>query len=69
MRCGTAFVALLMLAALAPRTAVAGPALVIEVSNSKVLYAEDADGHTCRETPPRCVAAAPTNVLSGEVGD
>ena len=43
MRCGTAFVALLMLAALAPRTAVAGPALVIEVSNSKVLYAEDAD--------------------------
>jgi D-alanyl-D-alanine carboxypeptidase len=44
MRCGTAFVALLMLAALAPRTAVAGPALVIEVSNSKVLYSEDADG-------------------------
>jgi D-alanyl-D-alanine carboxypeptidase len=43
MRCSTAFVALLLLAALAPRTAVAGPALVIEVSNSKVLYAEDAD--------------------------
>ena len=43
MRRGTAFVALLLLAGLIPRVALAGPALVIEVSNSKVLYAEDAD--------------------------
>jgi D-alanyl-D-alanine carboxypeptidase len=43
MRRGTAFVALLMLGAFAPRAAVAGPALVIEVSNSKVLFDEDAD--------------------------
>ena len=43
MRCGTAFVALLLLAGFAPRAAAAGPALVIEVSNSKVLHAEDAD--------------------------
>jgi D-alanyl-D-alanine carboxypeptidase len=43
MRRGTAFVALLLLAAIAPREATAGPGLVIEVSNSKVLYAEDAD--------------------------
>jgi D-alanyl-D-alanine carboxypeptidase len=43
MRRGTAFVALLLLAGLVPRVALAGPALVIEVSNSKVLHAEDAD--------------------------
>ena len=43
MRRGTAFVALLLLAASSRVTAVAGPALVIEVSNSKVLHAEDAD--------------------------
>jgi D-alanyl-D-alanine carboxypeptidase len=43
MRRGTAFVALLLLAALGAHQAAAGPALVIEVSNSKVLYAEDAD--------------------------
>lgn len=44
MRRGIAFVALLLLVALAPlRDATAGPALVIELSNSKVLYAEDAD--------------------------
>ncbi|KAB2940368.1 MAG: D-alanyl-D-alanine carboxypeptidase [Hyphomicrobium sp.] len=43
MRRGTAFVTLLLLAALAPREAAAGPALVIELSNNKVLYAEDAD--------------------------
>ena len=43
MRRGTAFVALLLLAGFAPRVAMAGPALVIEVSNSKVLHAEDAD--------------------------
>ena len=43
MRCGTAFVALLLLAGFAPRVAEAGPALVVEVGNSKVLHAEDAD--------------------------
>lgn len=43
MRRGTAFVALLLLAALAPREAAAGPALVVELSNSKILYSEDAD--------------------------
>lgn len=43
MRRGTAFVALILLGAIAPRVAAAGPALVIEVSNSKVLYSEDAD--------------------------
>ncbi len=43
MRRGTAFVALLLLAGLVPREAAAGPALVLEVSNSKVLHAEDAD--------------------------
>jgi D-alanyl-D-alanine carboxypeptidase len=42
MRCGTAFVALLLLAGLS-REAAAGPALVIEVSNNKVLHAEEAD--------------------------
>ncbi|WP_072370870.1 D-alanyl-D-alanine carboxypeptidase family protein [Hyphomicrobium sp. NDB2Meth4] len=43
MRRGTAFVALLLLAVMAPRGAAAGPALVVELSNSKVLFAEDAD--------------------------
>lgn len=43
MRCGTAFVALLLLAGFVPSGAAAGPALVVEVSNSKVLHAEDAD--------------------------
>jgi D-alanyl-D-alanine carboxypeptidase len=43
MRRGTAYVTLLLLAALAPRAVAAGPALVIELSNNKVLYAEDAD--------------------------
>jgi len=43
MRRGTAFVALLMLLALVPLKASAGPGLVVEVSNSKVLYYEDAD--------------------------
>jgi D-alanyl-D-alanine carboxypeptidase len=43
MRRGTAFLALLMLGALAPGQVAAGPAMVVEVSNSKVLYAEDAD--------------------------
>jgi D-alanyl-D-alanine carboxypeptidase len=43
MRRGTAFATLLLLAALLPGQVAAGPALVVEVSNSKVLYAEDAD--------------------------
>lgn len=43
MRCGTAFVALLLLASLAPRQAAAGPALLLEVTNNKVLFAEDPD--------------------------
>jgi len=43
MRCGIALFALLLLAACAPRAHAAGPALVVEASNSKVLYAEDAD--------------------------
>lgn len=43
MRRSTAFVALLLLGAFAPRAAEAGPALVVELSNSKILYAEDAD--------------------------
>ena len=43
MRRGTAFVALLLLAVIAPRGAAAGPALVVELSNSKVLFSEDAD--------------------------
>src|SRR5688572_33111830 len=43
MRRGTAYVTLLLLAALAPRAVAAGPALVIELSNNKVLYAEEAD--------------------------
>ncbi|MEI9900550.1 MAG: D-alanyl-D-alanine carboxypeptidase family protein [Hyphomicrobium sp.] len=43
MRRGTAFVALLLLSALGSREAAAGPALVVEVSNSKILFAEDAD--------------------------
>ncbi len=43
MRRSTAFVTLLLLAAFAPRQADAGPALVFELSNSKVLFAEDAD--------------------------
>jgi D-alanyl-D-alanine carboxypeptidase len=43
MRCGTAFVALLLAAGLIPRGAAAGPALVMELSNNKVLYSENAD--------------------------
>ena len=43
MRRGTAYVTLLLFAALAPRAVAAGPALVIELSNNKVLYAEEAD--------------------------
>ena len=43
MRCGTAFVALLLLVGLVSREAAAGPALVLEVSNNKVLHAEEAD--------------------------
>lgn len=45
MRRGAAFVALALFSAtvLSPREAAAAPALVIEASNSKILYAEDAD--------------------------
>jgi D-alanyl-D-alanine carboxypeptidase len=43
MRRGTAFVTLLLLAALVPGQAAAGPGLVYELSNSKVLFAQDAD--------------------------
>lgn len=43
MRRGTAFVALMLIAAFAMRSATAAPALVVEHTNSKVLYAEAAD--------------------------
>lgn len=43
MRRGTASVILLLLAAVVSGRAAAGPALVVEVANNKVLYAEDAD--------------------------
>src|SRR5476649_3062804 len=44
MRRGTAFSALLLICALsAPATA--GPSLLFEVSNGKVLFAEEADNH------------------------
>jgi D-alanyl-D-alanine carboxypeptidase len=43
MRRGTAFVTLLLLLAAIPRQAAAGPALVVELANNKVLFAEDAD--------------------------
>ena len=43
MRCGIASLALLLILALIPPPANAGPALLFEVSDSKVLYSEDAD--------------------------
>jgi D-alanyl-D-alanine carboxypeptidase len=43
MRCGIALFTLLLLAASVPRAHAAGPALVLEASDGKVLYAEDAD--------------------------
>ncbi|KWT67408.1 D-alanyl-D-alanine carboxypeptidase [Hyphomicrobium sulfonivorans] len=43
MRSGTAFVALMLIAMFASRPATAAPALVVEHTNSKVLYAEAAD--------------------------
>jgi len=43
MRRGTAIFALLLISAFASRAFAAGPALVFEVSNSKVLFAENAD--------------------------
>jgi D-alanyl-D-alanine carboxypeptidase len=43
MRRGTALFALLLLIGLGSREASAGPALLFEASNGKVLYAEDAD--------------------------
>ncbi len=45
MRRGIASLALLLIAALSAPTASAGPALLFEVSNGKVLFAEDADNH------------------------
>src|SRR5476649_1587441 len=44
MRGGTAFSALLLIFAL-PAPATAGPSLLFEVSNGKVLFAEEADNH------------------------
>lgn len=43
MRRGTAIFALLLISAFTSHAFAAGPALVFEVSNSKVLYADDAD--------------------------
>jgi D-alanyl-D-alanine carboxypeptidase len=43
MRRGIASLALLLITALSPPTATAGPALLFEVSNGKVLFAEDVD--------------------------
>jgi len=45
MRRGTAFYALLLIIAFCPRALAAGPALLFDVSNGKVLYAEDVDNH------------------------
>ena len=45
MRRGNAFFALLLIFAFCPPAATAGPALLFEVSNGKVLFAEDADNH------------------------
>jgi D-alanyl-D-alanine carboxypeptidase len=43
MRCGTAYLALLLLIAFSPAASATGPALVFEASSGKVLYSEDAD--------------------------
>jgi D-alanyl-D-alanine carboxypeptidase len=43
MRCGTAYLALLLIIASCSQAAATGPALVFEASSGKVLYAEDAD--------------------------
>ena len=43
MRCGTAYLALLLIIAFSPPAAANGPALVFEATSGKVLYAEDAD--------------------------
>jgi D-alanyl-D-alanine carboxypeptidase len=43
MRCGTAYLALLLIIAFGPPAAASGPALVFEATSGKVLYAEDAD--------------------------
>jgi D-alanyl-D-alanine carboxypeptidase len=45
MRCGTAFLALLLITATSYRAGATGPALLFESSSGKVLYAEDADNH------------------------
>jgi D-alanyl-D-alanine carboxypeptidase len=43
MRCGTAYLALLLIFALTAPAAATGPALVFEATSGKVLYAEEAD--------------------------
>jgi len=43
MRCGTAYLALLLIIVFGPPAAASGPALVFEASSGKVLYAEDVD--------------------------
>ena len=43
MRCGTAYLALLLILALCAPAAATGPALVFEATSGKVLYAEDVD--------------------------
>ncbi|HEX9881591.1 MAG TPA: D-alanyl-D-alanine carboxypeptidase family protein [Hyphomicrobium sp.] len=43
MRCGTAYLALLLIIAFSPPAAASGPALVFEATSGKVLYAEGAD--------------------------
>jgi len=43
MRCGTAFLAFLLISAHCSQAAAAGPALLFDPSNGRVLYAEDAD--------------------------
>jgi D-alanyl-D-alanine carboxypeptidase len=43
MRCGTAYLALLLIIAFCSPAAATGPALVFEATSGKVLYAEDAD--------------------------
>jgi len=43
MRCGTAYLALLLIIAFCSPAAATGPALVFEAMSGKVLYAEDAD--------------------------
>jgi D-alanyl-D-alanine carboxypeptidase len=43
MRCGTAFLAFLLIAAFCSQATASGPALLFEATSGKVLYSEDAD--------------------------